>query len=300
MAVEVIGWVFAHSRSKNAARLVMLAVANACNNPDGTGAWMSNAALMAKTNLSERAVQNGVAEAERIGELKVERNAGRGGVNRFTVIMTPVDNPVDNIGNPAESAPFTETPQNLHPAESAPIRSDDVAQASTTKGAESAPKRQARKGAESAPGTVKNSSTKSSSDDATKTKTRGTRIPDDFHATEDMITWARKNTPNVGAAETEAFIDYWRSAPGAKGLKTDWVATWRNWMRREQKRIDEQRQRNQRASRFPANNGAGYQSPSPTLQTKIPDGEKCAKHPTYRAATCGPCRSERFGAKPAV
>lgn len=50
-----------------------------------------------------------------------------------------------------------------------------------------------------------------------------------------MINWARENTPHVGTRETEAFVDYWRATPGAKGLKLDWLATWRNWMRRAEK-----------------------------------------------------------------
>lgn len=29
------------------------------------------------------------------------------------------------------------------------------------------------------------------------------------------------------------FGDYWRAQPGAKGRKTDWLATWRNWCKRE-------------------------------------------------------------------
>lgn len=74
-------------------------------------------------------------------------------------------------------------------------------------------------------------------------KTAGTRIPDDFHATPDMIEWAREHTPLVGAAETDAFVDYWRSAPGAKGVKVDWVATWRNWMRRDQGRREQDQPR---------------------------------------------------------
>ena len=28
------------------------------------------------------------------------------------------------------------------------------------------------------------------------------------------------------------FRDYWRSQPGAKGVKLDWFGTWRNWVRR--------------------------------------------------------------------
>src|SRR5690606_9957872 len=35
-------------------------------------------------------------------------------------------------------------------------------------------------------------------------------------------------------AEREAsrFIDHYRAAPGQRGVKTDWRATWRNWVRR--------------------------------------------------------------------
>jgi hypothetical protein len=32
-------------------------------------------------------------------------------------------------------------------------------------------------------------------------------------------------------AECLKFKDYWRSVPGAKGVKLDWDATWRNWVR---------------------------------------------------------------------
>lgn len=33
-------------------------------------------------------------------------------------------------------------------------------------------------------------------------------------------------------SETKCFVDYWRARPGAGGTKLDWVATWRNWMRK--------------------------------------------------------------------
>jgi hypothetical protein len=64
---------------------------------------------------------------------------------------------------------------------------------------------------------------------------QGTRLPDDFPATPAMAEWAREKAPLCGPEDHEAFCDYWRSQPGAKGRKTDWIATWRNWMRREQK-----------------------------------------------------------------
>ncbi len=63
---------------------------------------------------------------------------------------------------------------------------------------------------------------------------RGQRLPDDFTVSEDMREWARENTPNIGQSEHDKFCDYWRAQPGQKGVKADWVATWRNWMRRAQ------------------------------------------------------------------
>lgn len=156
MAIEVVDWVFKNSRSKNGERLVMLAVADACNSLDGTGAWLSNAALSAKTNLSERAVQESVKRCELLGELKVERNAGRGGVNAFAVVMSEKV----QILRGADSAGVTDD----YPADSAGGPNGGGVAGQSEKGAESAGGSQATGGAESAPGTVstKNSSTKSS------------------------------------------------------------------------------------------------------------------------------------------
>lgn len=60
---------------------------------------------------------------------------------------------------------------------------------------------------------------------------RGTRIPDDFAVTAEMVAWARDRVPHVdGRLETEKFINYWCAATGQKAMKRDWEATWRNWM----------------------------------------------------------------------
>jgi hypothetical protein len=61
---------------------------------------------------------------------------------------------------------------------------------------------------------------------------RGTRLQHPFVLTNDMIKWAVEKHPLVDFhLQTEAFIDYWTSQPGQKGVKSDWVATWRNWIR---------------------------------------------------------------------
>jgi hypothetical protein len=64
-----------------------------------------------------------------------------------------------------------------------------------------------------------------------ETRKRGTRIPDDFHVTEDMVAWARDRVPHVdGRTETEKFVNFWRAKTGKDATKLDWPATWRNWM----------------------------------------------------------------------
>lgn len=92
-----------------------------------------------------------------------------------------------------------------------------------------------------------------------KTK-RGTRIPEPFPITPDMVTWARRECPGLDhRAVTEKFIDHWRAQPGQRGVKLDWVATWRNWMRREHE---------QRAGRTPTTapaRGRGFWNQEVTL-----------------------------------
>lgn len=64
--------------------------------------------------------------------------------------------------------------------------------------------------------------------------TRGTRIPEPFMLTAEMKQWAADEVPAVDAdASTRRFVDYWRAESGTKATKLDWIATWRNWLRRD-------------------------------------------------------------------
>jgi hypothetical protein len=100
----------------------------------------------------------------------------------------------------------------------------------------------------------------------TNTKTssslRATRLPENFQPDEKMRAWfAAERLGSVidGVAEHAKFVDYFAGAPGVKGRKCDWAATWRNWMRTAA----------ERASRRPGNSlvptsGAPRQYPSTT------------------------------------
>lgn len=62
---------------------------------------------------------------------------------------------------------------------------------------------------------------------------RGTRLPDGWQPDQALADWTRANAPAAAnVLELDRFRDYWTAQPGAKGRKTDWAATWRNWARR--------------------------------------------------------------------
>jgi len=65
-----------------------------------------------------------------------------------------------------------------------------------------------------------------------KKSKRGSRIPDDS-PTQTDLEWSAENFPNVNARkEADKFADYWASVAGQRGVKLDWSAVWRNWIRK--------------------------------------------------------------------
>lgn len=71
-----------------------------------------------------------------------------------------------------------------------------------------------------------------------KNDTKGSRLKADWQLPKPWGDWAGEQglNPIIIQREADRFKDYWLGVPGAKGVKSDWAATWRNWMR---KRIDE-------------------------------------------------------------
>lgn len=109
MSIKVIQWVWDCSESKNAERLVLLAIAdNAAD--DGSHAYPSLTELQRKANLSERAVRDALRRLEARGELVTHIGGGRGGTNYYTVIMKPcaqqkgADSAPAKVVSPEESA----------------------------------------------------------------------------------------------------------------------------------------------------------------------------------------------------
>lgn len=61
---------------------------------------------------------------------------------------------------------------------------------------------------------------------------RGSRLPADWSLPNDWKEWAQKERPDLLVnTVADSFKDFWISKAGAGGVKLDWYATWRNWVR---------------------------------------------------------------------
>jgi len=61
---------------------------------------------------------------------------------------------------------------------------------------------------------------------------RGSRLTQDWVLTNLMDQWAKQERPDLDVRQVaEQFKDYWIAQAGQKGVKLDWDATWRNWVR---------------------------------------------------------------------
>ena len=62
--------------------------------------------------------------------------------------------------------------------------------------------------------------------------TRGSRLPSDWKPDAELAEWSKAERPDLNLRKVlEEFRDYWTSVAGSKGVKLNWDATWRNWVR---------------------------------------------------------------------
>ena len=62
----------------------------------------------------------------------------------------------------------------------------------------------------------------------------GAYIAEDWHPSPDDTTFCKTERPDLKASDVaKRFYDHWIAQPGTKGRKSDWSATWRNWVRNE-------------------------------------------------------------------
>ena len=111
-------------------------------------------------------------------------------------------------------------------------------------------------------------------------RSRGTRLPTDWTLPDDWADWAEKERPDLLVYKTaDSFRDFWISKPGAGGMKLNWEATWRNWVRSQKQSFAKQQDVIHQTTPTPANHDAALRKieedakravkPNPAVQAKI-------------------------------
>lgn len=78
----------------------------------------------------------------------------------------------------------------------------------------------------------------SSTKKVTPSASRGSRLDPSWLPPKEDVAKIRSECPGIDPqSEHLEFVDYWIAQPGQKGVKVDWPATWRNWMRRKQRDV---------------------------------------------------------------
>ena len=107
---------------------------------------------------------------------------------------------------------------------------------------------------------------------------KGHRLPDDWILPKAAGEWAMAEglSRDQVLREAERFKDYWHSKPGREALKTDWAATWRNWIRKAVDSMPAHRKQQGGASMFAREHGDTSWADGLTFIQKHTD-------PTWRA-----------------
>jgi hypothetical protein len=202
MSIEVTNAVWKHSKSVGRARLVLLAIAD---HQGEIGAWPSIKTLATMVNASERSVQRDITELVELGELSVEvQNAPTNRQYKSNLYWVTLPGVTELESGVTEStAGVTDSVSGV----------TDFASGVTTGGALTITK------------------------PLLEPLLKSSRLPENWKPTQGDVLLMREHFPSIDLKlETHAFKDYWRSVAGAKGKKTDWDATWRNWIRNSYKR----------------------------------------------------------------
>lgn len=219
MSLRVMSLVWENFKRGGSEKLALLAMADWCNDQGGS-LRPSMRAIAAKIGVSEKQARVVIHRLIDGGYLTVIGNAhgGKPGQSRHyrlnveQLLTPPLEGTTPpQVRNPSRKLVFTPPPE----------RSQTTSEPSGTV--------RERK---SAPPSV----TTTSTSDHPKTH-QGTRLQADWIPDEASIAdafriqpgWSREKVLDVA----ESFRDYWVSLSGSRGIKADWHATWRNWVRRE-------------------------------------------------------------------
>ena len=244
MSIEIMSLVF-KAAIPTTQKFVLIAIADHCNS-EGKG-WPSIQRIAAHTSLQTRTVYRAIHDLESWGILSKNHNPHSKStlytINK-TVLLKPLtngqmthDHLTDDHPDTRSGVPLTHdhpTPDTRSPT---PL-TDDHPNHNTNH------KEPSKEPLVLVSPLEKPTTEKPLKEKKAKSEPKATRLPEFFAVGPDETgEWPVPDfytefceslgwTINETFDEALVFRDYWLAVPGPKGKKTDWEATWRNWIRR--------------------------------------------------------------------
>lgn len=209
MSAEASGWVFRHSPYSGASFACHVAIADTVNDQHGNRFWMSQGKTATKARISRKSVNEALAQMVADGYLQ---RIGPGPGDTVAYVFLFPDAPVVYDSRQGVTPGYKEgvTPGYKGCNEGLQGVSPDVTQ---TQENSIEPNGGARK----------------------RAALRGTRIPEMFTVTPEMVEWAKHECPDVDWAHaTKMFVAHWKAEGRAIAVKRDWNAAWRKWLLKDQ------------------------------------------------------------------
>ncbi|HHT8835124.1 TPA: helix-turn-helix domain-containing protein [Burkholderia cenocepacia] len=214
------------------AKFVLVAVCDTAN--DEGVCWPSVETIRRKCSMGERTVQRHLDDLEQAGIITRSFRKGRSTTYQVHESKFPFSTPA-KLAPPQERHPRQgDTPANLAPT---PAKNDGTPPPNSTETPANLAPRTTNNLKENPQGTVRTPESASVDNSGPKASALGARLPADWVLTKKLALWALQEQPTWTDEHVrkiaDAFRDHWIAQPGVKGRRTDWEATWRNWVRRE-------------------------------------------------------------------
>ena len=221
MSNEAINWAFAQPIKHSTAKFVLVAMANHAGDGDWL-AWPSVVSLTEATGQDRKTVLENLKRLTAMGY--ISDTGSRKGATKQVPVYRLNRNP-----EPIEQSQKRDESEN-GTVPKFPDNSTDFPHKESQNSVETVPK--------TGHGTIKEPSTEPSGNHQVVLRkspdVTGSRLPADWMPTPADIEFCKANRPDLNFVDiADGFRDYWIAQPGAKGRKTDWAATWRNWVRNQ-------------------------------------------------------------------
>jgi DNA-binding MarR family transcriptional regulator len=210
-------------------KFVLVALSDQSN--DNGVCWPSIPQIAKRCGLDVRSVSRSLAKLEQMGLIERDVLQGRGTTYRLVFINQSAETPLTNCHatpDKLSSLPLTNCPEPLTNCHATPDKLSSKPSVTISNHQEQGKLRVSQEPPQQ------------------EKQQRGSRLPADWNPSDVDFQFCKTERPDLDPEKTaDRFRDYWISQPGAKGIKLNWPATWRNWVRNETRSASQPPKKNQ-------------------------------------------------------